>query len=72
MLVEVVVVGLVLVEVAVVVLEVLVVVVLAGVWLGSTRFVLRGQKMGCHSGTGSAQPPSNHAGGGERERELET
>lgn len=33
---------------------------------GLTRFVLRGQKIGCHSVVGLAQPPSDHAGGGER------
>lgn len=56
----------------VLVVEVEVMLVLAGVWQGSTRFVLRGQKTGCHSGTGLAPPPSNHAGGGERESELDT
>lgn len=33
---------------------------------GLTCFVLRGQKIGCHSVVGLAQPPSDHAGGGER------
>lgn len=33
---------------------------------GLTCFVLRGQKIDCHSLAGLAQPPSDHAGGGER------
>lgn len=36
-----------------------------GVGGGLTCFVLRGQKIGCHSVIGLAQPPSDHAGGGE-------
>jgi len=33
---------------------------------GLTCFVLRGQKIGCHSVVSLAQPPSDHAGGGKR------